>query len=141
MACSISIQSFPKSFFFSISRRGFWSHMFLFTTLLKQGKLSVDEWMNEFYNKPNTYSYRVHCGRDCMLDGFTTTCTCEFEPRSWRGVLSTTLCDKVCQWLMTGRWFSPGTLVSTTNKIDFYDITEILLKVVLNTINQTKPYH
>ena len=21
---------------------------------------------------------------------------CEFEPRSWRGVLDTTLCDKVC---------------------------------------------
>ena len=23
--------------------------------------------------------------------------TCEFERRSWRGVLDTTLCDKVCQ--------------------------------------------
>jgi hypothetical protein len=22
---------------------------------------------------------------------------CEFDPRSWRGVLDTTLCDKVCQ--------------------------------------------
>jgi hypothetical protein len=28
---------------------------------------------------------------------------------SWRGVLDTTLYDKVCQWLTTGRWFSPGT--------------------------------
>jgi hypothetical protein len=27
-----------------------------------------------------------------------------------RGVLDTTLCDKVCQWLATGRWFSPGIL-------------------------------
>ena len=26
-----------------------------------------------------------------------------------RGVLNTTLCDKVCQWLATGRWFSSGT--------------------------------
>jgi hypothetical protein len=24
-----------------------------------------------------------------------------------RGVLNTTLCDKVCQWLATGLWFSP----------------------------------
>jgi hypothetical protein len=43
-------------------------------------------------------------------------------------------------WLATGRWFSPGTLVSSTNKTDNHDITEILLKVALNTINQTKPY-
>ena len=28
----------------------------------------------------------------------------------------TTLCDKVCQWLATGRWFSPDTPVSSTNK-------------------------
>jgi hypothetical protein len=45
------------------------------------------------------------------------------------------ICDKVCQWLATGRWFSPGTLFSSTNKIDRHNITEILLKVVLNTIN------
>jgi hypothetical protein len=31
-------------------------------------------------------------------------------------------------------WFSPGTLVSSTNKTDRHDITEILLKVALNTI-------
>jgi hypothetical protein len=41
---------------------------------------------------------------------------------------------------MTSRWFSPGTLVSSTNKTDRHDITEILLKVALNTINQTKPF-
>jgi len=52
-------------------------------------------------------------------------------------VLDTTLCDKVCQWLATGRWFSSGTLVSSTNNTDSDDITEILLKVALNTINQT----
>jgi hypothetical protein len=28
----------------------------------------------------------------------------------------TTLCDIVCQWLATDRWFSPGTSVSSTNK-------------------------
>ena len=26
-----------------------------------------------------------------------------------RGVLDTTLCNKVSQWLATGQWFSPGT--------------------------------
>jgi hypothetical protein len=30
-------------------------------------------------------------------------------------------------------WFSPGTPVSSTNKIDRHDMTEILLKVALNT--------
>jgi hypothetical protein len=50
-----------------------------------------------------------------------------------RGVLDTTLCDKVCQWLVTGLWFSPGTPVSSTNKTDHH-IAEILLKVALNTI-------
>jgi len=33
--------------------------------------------------------------------------------------------------------FSLGTLVSSTNKTDSHDITEILLKVALNTINLT----
>jgi hypothetical protein len=51
-----------------------------------------------------------------------------------RGVLDATLSDTVCQWLATGRWFSSGASVSSTNKIDRHDITEILLKVGLNTI-------
>jgi hypothetical protein len=46
------------------------------------------------------------------------------------GVLNTTLCDKVCQC----RWFSPVTPGSSNNKTNYYSITEILLKVVLNTI-------
>jgi type II secretory pathway component HofQ len=35
-----------------------------------------------------------------------------------------------------GQWFFPGILGSSTNRIDRHNITEILLKVVLNTINQ-----
>jgi hypothetical protein len=50
------------------------------------------------------------------------------------GVLDTALCDKVCQWLAPGQWFSPGTPVSSTNTTDRHDMTEILLKVALNTI-------
>ena len=56
---------------------------------------------------------------------------------SWRGVLDTTLCDHVCQWLATGRLFSLGPPASSTNKTVRHDITEILLKVALNTIKQT----
>jgi hypothetical protein len=36
-----------------------------------------------------------------------------------------------------GPWVFPGTLVSSTNKNDHHDITEICLKVALNNINQT----
>jgi hypothetical protein len=43
-----------------------------------------------------------------------------------RGVLDTKLCDKVCQWLTTGWWFSPGTPVSSTNKTDCHDITGLV---------------
>ena len=35
------------------------------------------------------------------------------------------------------RWFSLGPPVSSTNKTDRHDITEILLKVALDTIKQT----
>jgi hypothetical protein len=51
-----------------------------------------------------------------------------------QGEVYNKLCDKVCQWLATGQWFSPGPRVSSTNKTDRHDITEILLKVALNTI-------
>ena len=53
------------------------------------------------------------------------------------GVLDTPLCDKVCQWLATGHWFSQGTPVSSTNKTNRYDITEILLKMALSSITVT----
>jgi hypothetical protein len=38
---------------------------------------------------------------------------------------------------VTGRWFSPGSPVSSINKTDWHDITEIVLNVALNTIKQT----
>jgi len=89
---------------------------------------------------------RGHRGHDHMVVRFKITCaisayhhlSCEFEPHSWRGVLNTTSCDKICQLLATGQWC---TTVSSTNKTNRHNITEILLKVTLNTINQTKPNH
>jgi hypothetical protein len=41
--------------------------------------------------------------------------------------------DKAYQLLALGRWFSPGTLASSTTKTGRHDIAEILLKVALNT--------
>ena len=47
----------------------------------------------------------------------------------------TFLCScKMCK-PVTCQWFSPGTPVSSTNKTDCHDITGILLKVELSTIN------
>jgi hypothetical protein len=109
-------------------------------------KLLYNYW-TQYDNQPMSQICTRGChGRYHMVDGFTTTYAisayhhwcCEFESRS--RARYTTLCDKVCQWLATGRWFLPGTPVSSTNKIACFDIlvTEILLKVALNTINQNK---
>jgi hypothetical protein len=86
-----------------------------------------------------------HRSRDRVVVGFYNyLCNRCLSPlKLWvrtplkRGVLNATLCDKVCQWLATGQWFSSGTPVSFTNKTDCHDITETLLKVVLNTITLT----
>ena len=45
--------------------------------------------------------------------------------------------DQVYQLLSDGRWFSPGTLASSTIKTGRHDIAEILLKVELNTTTLT----
>jgi hypothetical protein len=76
-----------------------------------------------------------------MVVGFTTTYvisayhhwSCEFD--SCSGDVNSIQHDViVCQWLATGQWFSMGTPVCSTNKTDRHDITEILLKMTLNTI-------
>ena len=40
---------------------------------------------------------------------------------------------------MAGLWFSPGSPVSSTNKTDRHDMTEILLKVAFSTISSPPP--
>ena len=42
---------------------------------------------------------------------------------------STTICDKACQLLATGRWFSPDLLASPTNRAGRHDIANILLNI------------
>jgi hypothetical protein len=60
-----------------------------------------------------------------------------FERRSG----DTTLCDKkFVSDLAAGRWFSPGTPVSSTNKANRHDITGRLLKVAI-TQNSPNSLH
>ena len=54
-----------------------------------------------------------------------------------RCVLDTTLCDEFCQWLVPGQGFSPSTPLSS----DRHDITELLLKMALYTINKQTNCH
>jgi hypothetical protein len=97
------------------------------------------------YKSSTGISKHKNCDHDRIVVGFTATYIysyaisayyqkrCEFESRSWRGVIDTTLCDRI----VTGRWFSLGTPVSSTNKTSRHDISEILLKVELNTVTLT----
>ena len=57
------------------------------------------------------FYFEGHCACDRMVVGFTTT--------------------------YADRWFSADTPVSSTNKNDYHDIAEILLKVASNTITLT----
>ena len=67
--------------------------------------------MLQIINLDNVQVFYTHRGRDGMVVG------------------STAICDKVCQLLATGRWFSPGPPASSTNITDRHDITEILLNI------------
>jgi hypothetical protein len=69
----------------------------------------------------------------CAISAFQHQ-RCEFESSSWWGLLDTSICDKVCQWFASVGVFLR---VSSTNKTDRHDITEILLIVALNTITLT----
>jgi hypothetical protein len=62
---------------------------------------------------------------DRMVVGFITTYAISaYMYHHWiwilfrKGVLDTTLCDKVRQWLAEGRWFSPCVPITSINKPD-----------------------
>ena len=85
----------------------FWIALFM-----KMFKKKIPMWMkNPFLY---TYTMRGCCVLDRVVIRFTTIfansvyhrLSGEFEFRSWKGVLHTTLWDKVCQRLATGPWFS-----------------------------------
>ena len=60
----------------------------------------------------NHWTIEIFAGMICKLLHFVFKFIPHFFPNS---ELDTTLCDKVCQWLATGRWCSPSTPVSSTN--------------------------
>jgi hypothetical protein len=68
-----------------------------------------------------------------LIDWCLTPTLAVFLAISWREVSHNRVVLK--SNLATGQWFSPGTPVSYTNKTDRHNITEILMKVALNTIN------
>ena len=51
-----------------------------------------------------------------------------------------TVCNKDGQWLAIGRYFSPGSPITSTNKTAHHDIAEILLKVALGNTKQSNNY-
>ena len=94
---------------------------------------------------------RSRHGRNGMVVGFTTTYTIIQSVLIITKVVSSnpvhgevySIQHYVIKFVSDLRqvclWFSPGTSVSSTNKTYLHDITEILLKVVLNTINHKPP--
>ena len=84
------------------------------------------------------YQYtRGRRGRDPMQSVSITTNVMSSNPAHGE-VYSTQhyVIKFVMEWLATGRWFSAGTPVSSTNKTDRHHITEIVLKVALSIINR-----
>jgi hypothetical protein len=102
--------------------------------------------LNEYILTVHVISYilRGRRGRDRMVVGFTASYAisayhhwcCEFESRSGRGVQHNVI--KFVSELLQVGGFSPDPPVSSTDKTDFHDITEIVLKVWLNTIKETQ---
>ena len=96
-------------------------------------------WKVKKFTTPKT----GHRGRDHMVIGFTTTYvisayhhnSCEFD--SARGEVYSIqhhVIKFVSDFQMVGGFL--WALVSSTNKTDHHDITEILLNLALNSINQ-----
>ena len=100
------------------------------------------QWVFVFHFNENDWLFRGHRGHDRVVVGYTTTYAisayhhwcCGFKSRSGQGIQ-----HYVIKFVSDFRHvcFSLGASVSFTNKTDCHDITEILLKVALNTIKQT----
>ena len=83
-----------------------------------------------------------HVGSDRMVVGFTKYYLrnqCLSLLQLWVRIPFMARFTYTTLWLATGQWFSPGTPISSTN--DHHNITEILLKVALNTITLTSPQY
>ena len=93
------------------------------------------KWLPRGYRDRYRMAVWIYLHHQCL-----STLMLWVRTRSWRGVLDGALCDEVCQWLATSRWFSTSTPFSSTNKTDRHDITDILLKVALNTMTLSSWY-
>jgi hypothetical protein len=106
--------------------------------------ISVISWQSKklvlFFFLPHLLGM-LHLSRLWSYDSWILNYLCLSPLMLWVRILirarCTTLCDKVCQWLVTDLWLSPGPPVSSINKTDCHDITEILLKVALIPNKQT----
>ena len=93
------------------------------------------------------YQCRVRRGRDRMVVGFITTYAisdyhcwyCEFESQLRRGVQHYVI-NFVSDLLQVSSFLRVLRFPPPIKKTDRHDITEILLKVALNTKTITKPY-
>ena len=60
---------------------------------------------------------------------------CKLQNKACTGIAAAT--NKVYKVAAQDRWFSPGTLTSSTTKTGCHDIAEIFLKIVISTKNQS----
>jgi hypothetical protein len=70
-------------------------------------------------------TWPVHIRILAQYNASTFCNQCLSPLKLWVRIQFMVRCNKVCQWLATGQWFSPGTPISSTNKIDRHDKTEI----------------
>ena len=113
-------------------------------TNLNQYNIAIQALYHSIWNSISNGNYvqvRLHGGWFLRMCFVLFLHFVDQTPYTYPKVLGTTLRDKVCQWLAAGRWFSTGTSVYSTNKTDRYDITNILLKVALNTISLSLAQH
>ena len=110
------------TYFYVLSLRYLYSFYFCIQMFLIVGPLIYDFWLSFSYLQ----TFLLH-----SLKSLYFTSACKFVSKLF--YIFYYYCQK-----QTDRWFSPDPQVSSTNKTDGHDVTEILLKVILNTIKQTK---
>ena len=103
-----------------------------YTTFTSQWEVIINSWCWYVYNI-TLRGIMIICYLDLQLPMQSVPITSNVVSLNPAQARCTRYNINVCQW------FSLGTAVSSTNKTDhilvFHDITEILLKVALNTIN------
>ena len=130
--CGISLGFFFYFIFFVY----LWTKFVKLSGIIMEIECTIGEKLTVLLGKNWMYCWGhlwyLKINSNCYLTFFKRTLWARIPLR--RGALDPTLCDTMCQWHTTGRWFSPDTPVSSTNKTDRHELIEILLEVALNTI-------